>query len=607
MDTKPANQFLVNYGATDALAAFPLHSLVSTMTSTINNNTVSINMSDVLPSILRLCDPEDLAYFDDMTPTTLDYLANYSDAVQAMPYFNCIVNNADGTNPRSGTLTPGNAFNIADNATSGTAPTKFISYPDNVLAFDQSRLAGTGKKHKPRGSYRVLAIYALDGAGNRRAPQVADNDVYVQVEVAEPLLLSPFVFGSTHGKQGFYGIQTMNFQMNMLSNANRAWRSARFTTPAGDIYVKTAVVQQFEDSTLLFQYLTPHASEMLPSRNVVPYYELPVYRTNSYPAIAGRGNGTYNPATGSFNAGGTAVLNSSNIQLNGIPDKLIMFVRKTPTTLNCCDTDSYLTINNVRINFNNQAGLLSSMEPEQLYTNSVMSGLTNMSYEEFTGLAMSVAGDINGGTAPYQGAFSGLGSLQTQNLTATPSVNIPGIKYIATTGSMLVLDFASVIQLTDEYYAPSSLGTFNLQVQLGVTNNQTDTWPANSYEFIIIPMNSGVFVNERGTSSTFLSLLTKQDVLQALEQPAYTNFEVHRMVGGRSFMENLRSGLHWLRGKVNEYAPHAKHLLQSIPNQYAQTGAAVLNALGYGKGHGHGHHHARHEHHGHKAITDRVS
>ena len=236
-----------------------------------------------------------------------------------------------------------------------------------------------------------------------------------------------------------------------------------------------------------------------------------------------------------------------------------------------------------------------------------MSGLANMSYEEFTGLAMSVAGDINGGTAPYQGAFSGLGSLQTQNLTATPSVNIPGIKYIATTGSMLVLDFASVIQLTDEYYAPSSLGTFNLQVQLGVTNNQTDTWPANSYEFIIIPMNSGVFVNERGTSSTFLSLLTKQDVLQALEQPAYTNFEAHRIVGGRSCMENLRSGLHWLRGKVNEYAPHAKHLLQSIPNQYAQTGAAVLNALGYGKGHGHGHHHARHEHHGHKAITDRVS
>ena len=35
---KPNSEFLVNYGVTDALAAFPLHSLVSTMTTTINNN-----------------------------------------------------------------------------------------------------------------------------------------------------------------------------------------------------------------------------------------------------------------------------------------------------------------------------------------------------------------------------------------------------------------------------------------------------------------------------------------------------------------------------------------------------------------------------------------
>jgi hypothetical protein len=50
----------------------------------------------------------------------------------------------------------------------------------------------------------------------------------VQFEVAEPLIMSPFVFGTTHGKQGFYGIQTMNFQFNMMSSANRAWRSVKF-------------------------------------------------------------------------------------------------------------------------------------------------------------------------------------------------------------------------------------------------------------------------------------------------------------------------------------------------------------------------------------------
>ncbi|MFM7980061.1 MAG: phage major capsid domain-containing protein, partial [Candidatus Fonsibacter sp.] len=34
----------VNYGVTDALAPFPLHSLVNVMSATINNNTVSFNV-----------------------------------------------------------------------------------------------------------------------------------------------------------------------------------------------------------------------------------------------------------------------------------------------------------------------------------------------------------------------------------------------------------------------------------------------------------------------------------------------------------------------------------------------------------------------------------
>jgi hypothetical protein len=39
-----------------------------------------------------------------------------------------------------------------------------------------------------------------------------------------------------------------------------------------------------------------------------------------------------------------------------------------------------------------------------------------------------------------------------------------------------------VIQLTEEYYAPGSLGTFNLQLQLDVVNNHPYTWKAGTYE-----------------------------------------------------------------------------------------------------------------------------
>ena len=47
---KAAADFAVNHGVADALAPFPLHSLVTTVTATINNNTISQNMMDTLPN-----------------------------------------------------------------------------------------------------------------------------------------------------------------------------------------------------------------------------------------------------------------------------------------------------------------------------------------------------------------------------------------------------------------------------------------------------------------------------------------------------------------------------------------------------------------------------
>ena len=434
-----------------------------------------------------------------------------------------------------------------------------------------------------------MEMWVNDGAvaGGRRLPRVGDNVVFVRFKVIEPILMSPFTFGSTDGKAGFYGIQTLNFQMNMQASANRAWRSACVGN-----YTKTARVTEFTNSRILLQLLTPHASQMLTSRNVVPYYELPVYRTGNLPPINGIGDGEMlgpgaaRPA-GSWPEGQSLVVHSSNIQLNGIPDKLVIFVRDR-TNLNCSDPDRYLTIENCRINFNNQAGLLSSMTHEQLYTNSVLSGLRNMTFDEFTGLTLSVSGRGNGESAPLQ-PLTGLGS------GMTPGGNgIPGVKLVSTTGSILVLNFAEVIQLTDEYYAPGSLGTFNLQVTLQVRNNHRDNWPVNSYEMIIIPINSGVFVNERGTSSTFLSLLTKQDVLSSLGQPGYTRNEIGRMIGGSSFTDKLHSALKWVGQAAHRFAPMAKNMLASTGNPYASAAATALGALGYGQPN-------------HKALENRVA
>ena len=82
-------------------------------------------------------------------------------------------------------------------------PVGFISYHNNILAYDMNRPAGTSYYHKPRGACNIQKIYSIASNATERAPMLADTEVYVKFAVTEPLLLSPFVFGSGFGKQGF--------------------------------------------------------------------------------------------------------------------------------------------------------------------------------------------------------------------------------------------------------------------------------------------------------------------------------------------------------------------------------------------------------------------
>ena len=84
-------------------------------------------------------------------------------------------------------------------------------------------------------------------------------------------------------------------------------------------------------------------------------------------------------------------MSSSNIQLSCIPDKIIVFVRRPVNSLKCSDTDSYLTIKNITVQFNNNV-LMPSFSTSQLYRISVDSGLKNLSWDEFSGSVMSVSG-----------------------------------------------------------------------------------------------------------------------------------------------------------------------------------------------------------------------
>ena len=551
-----------------------------------------MQMQDLLPALLRLIDPDELATYEGTTPTGNDYYANYRDGVDMLEYV-IAKTTAGGGAARPCIYDVGPNVDAIEGITdfNGTTTQKFVSYPSNILAFDQER-PGASYKHKARGSFIIKRIStSADNStpstiADTTIPDVSSTVVYVDIEVCEPILMSPFIFGSPENKQGFYGITNMNFQMNMAPNANRCWRSVKFKktiTTQGppvvstDYYLdKTASVYKFHESKLTFTFISGHPSDALPSRNLVPYYELPIYRTTGKNTLPARK--LYTNLGGRFDDVQTYDEICNNIQLNMIPDKLIIYCKRRDMTTSYAD--AFLTITGININFNNNAGLLSSMTQHQLYKASVNSGL-HMSWQEFSGLTMSVSNDLYGDnnlTEGRVGPLSGVGAFKPFNVESINVHRTIGAQLVPTIGSVLTLNFAEVIQLTEDYLAPGSIGSFNLQISLKVQNHQTEAWEATKWETFVIPMNSGIFVNERGTSSVYTALLTKADVLDASDQEHYSHGTIKRMVGG-SMLNNLKSAMGWISSKL----PFVRNVLGKIDHPYAKVGHDVLKAVGYGK------------------------
>ena len=91
-------------------------------------------------------------------------------------------------------------------------------------------------------------------------------------------------------------------------------------------------------------------------------------------------------------------------------------------------------------------------------------------------------------------------------------------------------------------------------------------------------MNSGLFVNERGTSSTYTAILTKQDVLECSAQEPMFQSSVKRMVGG-GFLDSLKS----VAGKILPHLLKAgKEELGKSDHPMAKLAHGAMGAMGYG-------------------------
>lgn len=345
-----------------SLAPFPTTQSVSTMQCTVNDQSLSVNMSDVLPQVLRLADLAKTRK-QRTCPTMLD---RYYDTQSTASY------------PNSSVGSYGSAF-ANDEVPCG-------AWGD--LSFYVPTTAGTA------------GAITLSGAGLPLAPTKPGSGSNLTIKVgvtwktAEKLVLPPFIFADEDElSTGLFGVQNMQFTMN-FNSPGRSLRVAGASVPGTLAGVtvdwdstKGGNGSPFSQALLQVQFLTPNLETPLPAKSIVPWMEFPRY---------------ISPVQ-SVSAGLNANVNSQTITLPMIPDLLVLFVKpqtySSPTGQNLDPTqcDWSLPIVNISLSFDNFSGLLSNHSQYELYKMSVNNGL-EMDWDEWSGSAWG-----NGAKVPLVG------------------------------------------------------------------------------------------------------------------------------------------------------------------------------------------------------------
>jgi len=397
----------INWGLTEALSAFPLTSLFTTMQATINNASTSVNIQDILPMILRMNDNRKLARYNSMTPSLPDCQWGQ--------------------------------FNQAVNTVGPIANSN-----NNILSSLNNN--GYDNDFQPRGSFPVQllgVVHNIAGGGvDDSIVSTNVNDTWaigLQFTCTEPFLaLSPFTNCmpmSSQSGSGLIGINNMSIVCNVDSTGKRLFGTANnYLVNNGNAGAVSLGYNQgnvsfpaFQNARLLFNFqtLTSLQYAKVSSKCIVPYSDYPRFLTTF----------TNNDALAS---GATATLTSQNLQLNQIPGLILISVRIPMSSQTPYNTSSFLTIENISINLNSQSGLLASATQQDLYNISFRNG-SAQSYYEWQG---------------YNNNFDN----GEPNSTAVP------------TGSLLVINPALDLSL-DSMLSCGSLGQYSFQFNIRVKNN----------------------------------------------------------------------------------------------------------------------------------------
>ena len=523
----PVGELAFDLGKKDSFQAFPINSLFTTSSVTINNTNISSNTQDILPALLRMNSARELYRFNSTTTSLPDQQWGlYADGVEST------------NNPLGG---------FANN--------------------------GLDEDFDPRGSWGnvtiVSVVHTFTGGSDGSLVSLGQGAteswvITLQASFCEPLIaLSPFIFSDPeYNTQGLLGVNNMSFVFNINAQASRLWSTANYIPPAviaGAIpgYNKLcpwitsvvlgtpAVPQCWQNTQLLFNYLSLQPSDNVQSRNVVPFMDFPRYLTTFTNSVDGWDRASINTIP-------SQTFTSTTVQLNQVPDLIFVFARVPFSQQGPAYANSFFPITNITVNFNNQSGILSSATAQDLWKMSRKNG-SQQSWTEWQGY--SVVRDATG-----KGA------------------------YVPTIGSMLVLSPTLDFGLPN-YLSAGSLGNYNLQLNLVIQNTYNFSCTP---ELVIITLNSGIMTTQQGISNLYTGILTKEMVLEANEKQSVnpiSKIEYERMVGGKMHNRAL-TAVHKIHKKHHRH--HAHHMGGEMSGG-AESGGAMHHATHS--------HHATHAHH----------
>jgi hypothetical protein len=277
---------------------------------------------------------------------------------------------------------------------------------------------------------------------------------------------------------------------------------------------------------LYFNQMTGDILDQLPQTLSYPYKNI---------------SSVYNNVVGPLAPGASTTATTSNVQLQGFPNKMYLWVAKSPSTKTYTDADGFCSISNISISFNNVGGILSTASQFQLFSMSVKNGL-NMNWTQFNSIL----------------------------------------------GSVIVLDFAEDIGNMGSDVAPNvSNWQGNLQVQVTFKNIDSATWSAPQMNMVLL-YDSMLQVGRDGMAINTNSFFDRSDVINVSRfDPAPS--EPHKDSIGYGFL-----------GDVNKFFKDSKLLSKAakigstvssaFPNPLAQgisqglsLGSDVVSQLGYGR------------------------